>query len=91
VFIPIKIRLDILIIKNKNKTKELFKMEKTKLIFKKKLAEELIRMGNTFIKTIPNYKRKGFIVWIFKEDDKFKKDFDELSKEMKKKKEEMTK
>jgi hypothetical protein len=43
-----------------------------------------MRLGNVVYKTMPNNKNENYIVWVFINDDKFKKDFEEVLTEYKK-------
>lgn len=47
---------------------------KTKLIFKKWVAKELMNQGNFVIDVIPNHKVEGLKVWVFELTDKLSND-----------------
>lgn len=51
---------------------------KTKKIFSLKVATELTRRGNTFLKTIPNYKKPGFLVYLFEDTEQLNAHFSEI-------------
>jgi len=56
----------------------------TRVVMNKKVAYKLMRRGNVVYKTMPNNKNENYIVWVFINDDKFKKDFEEVLTEYKK-------
>jgi hypothetical protein len=56
-------------------------MKKTRLVFKKSMAHKLMQMGNIVYDVIPNYKKEGFVVWAFEENEKFNNDFEQVLKE----------
>jgi hypothetical protein len=56
----------------------------TRVVMNKKVAYKLMRLGNVVYKTMPNNKNENYIVWVFINDDKFKKDFEEVLTEYKK-------
>jgi len=57
---------------------------KTRLVFNIPIARQLMRRGNIVIKTMPNKKDNDLIVFVFLEDEKFIKDFEEVLNEYKK-------
>ena len=57
---------------------------KTRLVFNIPIARQLMRRGNIIIKTMPNKKDNDLIVFVFLEDEKFIKDFEEVLNEYKK-------
>lgn len=48
-------------------------------IFSKRVATELIGRGNSLIRTEDNLKRKSYIVFIFEDTGKLRKDLTEIS------------
>ena len=48
-------------------------------IYSRRIANILTRMGNEFLGTRPNYKMKGFQIFVFKQTDKLISDLTIIS------------
>ncbi|MCF0126863.1 MAG: hypothetical protein HUJ68_14145 [Clostridia bacterium] len=53
-----------------------------KLVFKKPLAEKLIKLGHPLIGVFLNNNRKNYIVYKFIETERFVKDFERIKEEL---------
>lgn len=51
-----------------------------KKIFSKRIASQLIAKGNDLLRTEPNVKKKGFVVFVFQDTDKLRKDLTEITR-----------
>jgi hypothetical protein len=56
------------------------KQNETKVIFSMALAAQLIERGHEVIAEMPNPENKKFTAWVFKVDETFYKDFDEIQR-----------
>lgn len=52
-------------------------MEKEKKVYTQRLAYELRRMGHKIIAVVPNIRKPQFDVYIFRNTERFQKDFAE--------------
>jgi hypothetical protein len=43
-------------------------MYRTKRVYSKQIATELIKNGANLLKTMPNYKKEGYLVFVFADD-----------------------
>ena len=49
-----------------------------KIIYSKRVMEELVARGNIPLQSMPNPYKPEFQCWIFEVNDKFQKDMDEI-------------
>lgn len=56
------------------------KDQKSKVVYSKNYATQMIVLGHKLLGTMPNPKKPEFICWIFENDDKFTEDLTRLIK-----------
>ena len=51
---------------------------RTKKIYSKRISKELQRMGNFCFNTMPHESKEGFVIYLFDDTEKLRRDLDKL-------------